>query len=78
MTDGVLLFGASQRTVQRALADLSRAGDVESLGKARSQRWVATGDAEDRNVRSARGIASQMFLVSLLTPDEGDSVNPTR
>jgi HTH domain len=34
-------LGASQRTVQRALADLEAAGRVRSIGRARSQRWIA-------------------------------------
>jgi hypothetical protein len=36
-----LALGASQRTVQRALADLERAGRVRSLGRARARRWLA-------------------------------------
>lgn len=36
-----LALGASQRTVQRALADLEADGRVRSLGKARAQRWLA-------------------------------------
>jgi hypothetical protein len=36
-----LALGASQRTVQRALADLEAAGRVRSNGKARAQRWLA-------------------------------------
>lgn len=36
-----LALGASQRTVQRALAELEAGGRVRSIGKARSQRWLA-------------------------------------
>lgn len=34
-------LGASQRTVQRALAELQAAGQVRAIGKARAQRWLA-------------------------------------
>jgi hypothetical protein len=34
-------LGVSQRTVQRALADLEAGGRVRSLGQARAQRWLA-------------------------------------
>lgn len=34
-------LGVSQRTVQRALADLEAAGQVRSLGQARARRWLA-------------------------------------
>jgi hypothetical protein len=36
-----LALDASQRTVQRALADLEGAGRVRSIGKARAQRWLS-------------------------------------
>lgn len=36
-----LATGASQRTVQRALAELLAAGQVRSIGRARAQRWLA-------------------------------------
>ena len=36
-----LAVGASQRTVQRALAELEADGRVRSLGRARAQRWLA-------------------------------------
>ncbi|OOG45365.1 helix-turn-helix domain-containing protein [Polaromonas sp. A23] len=36
-----LALGASQRTVQRALADLETDGRVRSIGRARAQRWLA-------------------------------------
>lgn len=36
-----LALGASQRTVQRALADLQAAGQVRAIGRARAQRWLS-------------------------------------
>jgi hypothetical protein len=36
-----LALGASQRTVQRALAELEGEGRVRALGRARAQRWLA-------------------------------------
>ena len=36
-----LALGAGQRTVQRALDELSAAGKVQALGRGRSRRWVA-------------------------------------
>jgi DNA-binding transcriptional ArsR family regulator len=36
-----LAAGASQRTVQRALAELEEAGRVRAIGQARSRRWLA-------------------------------------
>ena len=36
-----LALGESQRTVQRALAELELAGRVRSVGRARAQRWLA-------------------------------------
>ena len=36
-----LAVGASQRTVQRALADLEADGRARSIGRARAQRWLA-------------------------------------
>ncbi|NUO77133.1 MAG: helix-turn-helix domain-containing protein, partial [Lysobacter sp.] len=36
-----LALGDSQRTVQRALADLEAAGQARSIGRARAQRWLA-------------------------------------
>jgi len=36
-----LALGASQRTVQRALAELEGQGRVRALGRARAQRWLA-------------------------------------
>ncbi|MBX9607893.1 MAG: helix-turn-helix domain-containing protein, partial [Gammaproteobacteria bacterium] len=37
-----LALGASQRSVQRALAALKASGRVRALGRARAQRWLAT------------------------------------
>jgi hypothetical protein len=34
-------LGASQRTVQRALAELQAQGRVRAVGRARAQRWLA-------------------------------------
>ena len=36
-----LAMGASQRTVQRALAELESAGRVRSIGQARARRWLS-------------------------------------
>jgi hypothetical protein len=36
-----LAMDASQRTVQRALAELQAAGRVRSIGQARARRWLA-------------------------------------
>jgi len=36
-----LALGASQRTVQRALAELEGAGRVRAIGQARARRWLA-------------------------------------
>ncbi|MBX3656965.1 MAG: helix-turn-helix domain-containing protein [Ramlibacter sp.] len=36
-----LALGASQRTVQRALAELQAQGQVRAIGRARAQRWLA-------------------------------------
>jgi len=36
-----LALGASQRTVQRALAELETAGRVRAIGRARAQRWLS-------------------------------------
>jgi hypothetical protein len=36
-----LALGASQRTVQRSLTELERAGRVRSVGQARARRWLA-------------------------------------
>jgi hypothetical protein len=34
-------LAASQRTVQRALAELEAAGRVRSIGRARAKRWLS-------------------------------------
>jgi hypothetical protein len=36
-----LALGASQRTVQRAMAELESAGQVRAIGQARARRWLA-------------------------------------
>ncbi len=36
-----LALGSSQRTVQRALSELAAEGKVQSLGRGRTQRWLA-------------------------------------
>ena len=36
-----IALGVSQRAVQRALAELERAGRVRSIGRARARRWLA-------------------------------------
>ena len=36
-----LALGASQRTVQRAVAELEAAGQVRAIGQARARRWLA-------------------------------------
>jgi DNA-binding transcriptional ArsR family regulator len=36
-----LALGSSQRTAQRALADLEEAGQVRALGRGRSRRWLS-------------------------------------
>jgi hypothetical protein len=40
-SDLALSLGVSQRTLQRALAGLEAAGQVRSLGRARTRRWLA-------------------------------------
>ncbi len=40
-----LALGASQRTVQRALAELEAKGAVRAIGQARSRRWLAPSHA---------------------------------
>ena len=41
-----LALGASQRTIQRALAELESAGRVRSIGQARARRWLSPPLAE--------------------------------
>ena len=36
-----LALGDSQRTVQRALAELEAGGQVRAIGQARARRWLA-------------------------------------
>jgi hypothetical protein len=54
-----LALGRSQRSVQRALAELENAGDVRSIGKARARRWLAPSSSE--------------FTTSLLLPLVGSA-----
>ena len=58
--DLALAIGASQRSVQRALRELQGAGSVRAVGRARARRWIGAA--------GSLGIASQMFVVSLLDP----------
>lgn len=55
-----LALGASQRTVQRALADLEAAGRVRAIGRARAQRWLAPPLA---------GFTTILLLPAALPPD---------
>jgi DNA-binding transcriptional ArsR family regulator len=48
-----LALGASQRTVQRALATLEEAGQVRALGRGRSRRWLCA---------SVAGFATTLLL----------------
>ncbi|NUO53178.1 MAG: helix-turn-helix domain-containing protein [Polyangiaceae bacterium] len=54
-----LALGRSQRSVQRALADLENAGEVRSIGKARARRWLTPSSSE--------------FTTSLLLPLVGSA-----
>jgi hypothetical protein len=63
--DLALAIGASARTVQRALAELAERGAAHALGRARAQRWITAEEPQ--------GIATQMFLVSLLRPADAGS-----
>jgi hypothetical protein len=54
-----LALGASQRTVQRALAALDEAGQVRPLGHGRSQRWVRA---------PAAGFAATLLLPASVGP----------
>jgi hypothetical protein len=55
-----LALGASQRTVQRALAELEAAGRVRAIGRARAQRWLAPPLA---------GFTTILLLPAALPPD---------
>jgi hypothetical protein len=55
-----LALGESQRNVQRALAELQQAGRVRSVGRARSQRWLAPPLA---------GFTTILLLPASLPPD---------
>ncbi|MGH8813573.1 MAG: helix-turn-helix domain-containing protein, partial [Advenella sp.] len=52
-----LALGASQRTVQRALADLQTNGQVHAVGKSRVRRWVSS---------SLAGFTTILLLPSVL------------
>ncbi len=54
-----LALDASQRTVQRALVELEAEGRVRSIGKARSQRWLAP---------PLTGFTTHLLLPAGLTP----------
>jgi hypothetical protein len=55
-----LALGDSQRTVQRALAELEAAGRVRSVGRARAQRWLA---------KPLAGFTTILLLPAALPPD---------
>ena len=52
-----LAMGASQRTIQRALADLQTSGEVHAVGKPRARRWVSS---------SLAGFTTILLLPSVL------------
>ncbi|MEZ5442978.1 MAG: helix-turn-helix domain-containing protein [Lysobacterales bacterium] len=54
-----LALGASQRTVQRALADLERDGKVRAIGQARARRWLT---------RPLAGFTTTLLLPAPLRP----------
>jgi DNA-binding IclR family transcriptional regulator len=54
-----LALGASQRTVQRALAELEAAGRVRSIGRTRSRRWLSP---------PLTGFATTLLLPAALPP----------
>ena len=54
-----LALGSSQRTVQRALAELEEAGRVRSIGRARARRWLSPPLA---------GFTANFLLPALLPP----------
>jgi hypothetical protein len=58
-----LALGASQRTVQRALAELQAAGQVRSVGRARAQRWLVSPLAE---LAGLAGFATNLLLPAAL------------
>jgi len=55
-----LALGDSQRTVQRALAELEAQGRVRSVGRARAQRWLAA---------PLSGFTTILLLPAALPPD---------
>jgi hypothetical protein len=54
-----LALGASQRTVQRALAELEAEARVRSIGRARAQRWLAP---------TLSGFTTILLLPTVLSP----------
>ncbi len=72
-----LALGASQRTVQRALAELEAAGRVRSIGRARARRWLAPPLADSR--RSCYSpLRSRLSRVRLTAPLQGASQGARR
>jgi hypothetical protein len=55
-----LALGDSQRTVQRALAELEAQGRVRSIGRARAQRWLAP---------TLAGFTTILLLPATLSPE---------
>jgi len=55
-----LALGASQRTVQRALAELESAGRVRAVGRARARRWLSPPIA---------GFTTALLLPAALPPE---------
>jgi hypothetical protein len=58
-----LALGASQRTVQRALAGLEAAGHARAIGQARTRRWLSTPLAD------SSGITTILLLPAALSMD---------
>ena len=54
-----LALGASQRTLQRALVELEAAGEVRSIGRGRTRRWLSPPLA---------GFTTMLLLPTALTP----------
>ena len=55
-----LALGVSQREIQRALIECENAGQVRSIGRARSQRWLA---------QTLSGFATHLLLPGAITLD---------
>jgi hypothetical protein len=58
-----LALGASQRTVQRALAGLETAGRARAIGQARTRRWLST------PLAGGSGITTILLLPAALSMD---------